>query len=324
MSKKLYTTDSEIEHVSLESFKRYGRQVSTTPIPLYTARMLLEKQLITEGLRDRTIYDYLLWFDKFVESTGIKLVSEINADTVYYWLDHMNVKNSSKLVRLKSLKAVLGRLFDRGWINEKFWKSIKIKVDTPTKKGTDPQDLEIYLNLLDLTNYFELRDAVAVLLMYKTGIRSATMAQLKEEHLDLGNSLLRLSGDIMKNRQSLILPIDNQLIKIIKTLLKENKKIRQHTNQNNSYVFVSRTGRSIYETGHSNIIQKRLNSFSNKYGIKNINPHSLRRAYAKNLYNRGANVALISKALDHKSLEVTTRYLDITQEELVSSLREFL
>lgn len=324
MSKKLYTTDSQISSLSIDPFKQYGRQVSNTPIPIPTARLLLERQLRTEGLRDRTVYDYLMWFDKFVESTGVKVVSEINATAVYQWLEQMDVKNSTKLVRLKSLKAVLGRFFDRGWIPDKFWKSIKIKVDTPTKKGTDPQDLEIYLNMLDLTNYFELRDAVAVLLMYKTGIRSATMSQLKEEHLDLDNLLLRLSGDIMKNRQSLILPIDSQLVSLIKTLLKENIKIRQHTKQSNSYLFISRTGRSIYETGHSNVIQKRLNTFSNKYGIKNINPHSLRRAYAKNLYNRGANVALISKALDHKSLEVTTRYLDITQEELVSSLREFL
>ncbi|KAA0966966.1 site-specific integrase [Sporosarcina sp. ANT_H38] len=55
-----------------------------------------------------------------------------------------------------------------------------------------------------------------------------------------------------------------------------------------------------------------------------MNAHALRRAYAKNLLNKGANSALISKALGHSNLEVTTQCLDLGVEEVVVSLREFL
>lgn len=320
--RKLYQTDTELEQIDLRLPNNRARQA--VPITVVTGRAVLLRQLKTEGMRERTIQDYIRWFDRFTAFAGKIYVNDLGPGDIYGWLESMNVKDSTKLLRLKSLKAVLTRLYDRGYFQERFWKPIKIRVDSPTKQGTLPEDLEILFNILDLTDYFQLRDAVAVLLMYTTGLRSATVSQLREIHVDLDKQLLTLSGDIMKNRQTLLLPLDKQTTNLMKSLIAENKKIRAHTKQQNDFIFISRTGRSIYKTGNSTVLQKRLIAFSKKYGIKNINPHSLRRAYARNLYDKGANVALISKALGHKSLDVTTRYLDISNEELAYSLREFL
>ncbi|MFD2637538.1 tyrosine-type recombinase/integrase [Piscibacillus salipiscarius] len=54
-----------------------------------------------------------------------------------------------------------------------------------------------------------------------------------------------------------------------------------------------------------------------------MNPHALRRGYANSLLGKGVNLALISKALEHSSLAVTTQYLDIDVEEVIDNLREF-
>ncbi|MDZ5713549.1 tyrosine-type recombinase/integrase [Jeotgalibacillus haloalkalitolerans] len=58
--------------------------------------------------------------------------------------------------------------------------------------------------------------------------------------------------------------------------------------------------------------------------MKNINAHAIRRAYAKNLLSKGASVALISKALGHSDLSVTTQYLDLSVEEVVTNLRAYI
>ncbi|WP_440338285.1 tyrosine-type recombinase/integrase [Lysinibacillus sphaericus] len=58
--------------------------------------------------------------------------------------------------------------------------------------------------------------------------------------------------------------------------------------------------------------------------MKNINAHAIRRAYAKNLHDKGCSIALISKALGHANLEVTSAYLDLDVEEVVKDLREYL
>jgi site-specific recombinase XerD len=60
------------------------------------------------------------------------------------------------------------------------------------------------------------------------------------------------------------------------------------------------------------------------YGLKNINPHALRRGFAMRLRNKGADILLISKALGHSDLAVTTKYLGMEKEEVSNELRKFL
>ncbi|WP_083432894.1 tyrosine-type recombinase/integrase [Alkalibacterium sp. 20] len=93
----------------------------------------------------------------------------------------------------------------------------------------------------------------------------------------------------------------------------------------NDYLFINRSGEGICKGGsNSNTIQKRLFEYSIKYNFRNINPYCLRRGFATNLLKAGANVVLISKGFGHSSSEVTTRYLNITEKELIDGVREYL
>lgn len=289
---------------------------------------ILYTRLRIENLRDRTIKDYMKWYKSYIEycsSKKINNLSELNSNTIYDWLSSMNVSDTTKNIRLKSLKATLNRLYDMNYLSDKFWKNIRIKVDTEQKHGANEEDIQKLLSTLDLSNFFELRDAVAILTMYRTGIRNSTMMLLREKHIAFSEGILYLDGDIMKNHKKLALPIDNQLSELTQLLIKQNNKIREHNNKNNDYVFITRVGDSLHKGGsHSNAIQKRLFKYSNRYGFENITPHGLRRGFATNLLKAGANVALISKALGHNSLEVTTRYLDITEKEVIEGIRKFM
>ncbi|GAA3320965.1 hypothetical protein GCM10020331_034110 [Ectobacillus funiculus] len=128
----------------------------------------------------------------------MRYVAEISANTIYHWLDSMDVSNQTKLTRLKCLKAFLSRCFDNRWIEMKFWKTINIKVDQKVKEGATEHEVNVLLSLLDLGNFIQLRDAVAVLVMFKTGIRINTLVQLEERHIDFRNNVLNLEGSIMK------------------------------------------------------------------------------------------------------------------------------
>lgn len=63
---------------------------------------------------------------------------------------------------------------------------------------------------------------------------------------------------------------------------------------------------------------------SKQFGLENINAHAIRRVYAKNLHEKGASIALISKSLGHSDLAVTTQYLEIDIEEVAKDLRDYL
>ncbi|CAK6476561.1 tyrosine-type recombinase/integrase [Peribacillus castrilensis] len=282
---------------------------------------VITRQMKVSGNRSRTISDYVLHVEHFQRVTN---VADITANTIYKCLDSMNVSNQTKLTRLKCLKAFLSRCFDNRWIEMKFWKTINIKVDQKVKEGATEHDVNVLLSLLDLGNFIHLRDAVAVLVMFKTGIRINTLVQLEERHIDLNNNVLNLEGSIMKNHQQIKLPFDDFLKKLLEVLLKQNAIIRTEYGKKNSLIFITKYGDVISTSPTHNNIQKRLNKYSRMYGLKNINPHALRRGFAKTLLNKGANVAVISKALGHSDISVTTKYLHLDIDEVVNNLRSYL
>ena len=199
-----------------------------------------------------------------------------------------------------------------------------MKVDKKVKKGAKPNDIAILVSLLDTSTFIGLRDVTAILTMYKTGIRINTLGQLSERHIDWGNKVLVLDGAILKNHQVLKLPIDDQLVSLYRVLIQCNDRLREHYEESNTNLFISSKATTLNSKSTNNAISKQLTKYSKRYGLENINAHAIRRAYAKNLHDNGASIAIISKALGHSDLAVTTQYLDIDVEEVAASLREYL
>ncbi|WP_233548054.1 site-specific integrase [Rummeliibacillus sp. POC4] len=293
-------------------------------ITIENALQIILRQMEISGARPRTLYDYEYTIGKFQTVTKAVYLLDITNNLIYQWLESMNVANQTKLTRLKCFKAFLGRCLDNGWLETKFWRNINVKVDQKIKEGATDDDVNMLLSVLDFNNFLDLRNGTAVLLMYKTGIRIATLSKLEERHVDLENKLLNLDGQLMKNHKGLKLPIDDQLVYLLYILMEQNQKIRNEYHEFNEYVFITNKGEFVSKGITSNAIQKQLNNYSRKYGIKNISPHALRRGFATNLLRKGANINLISKALGHSDLGVTTQYLSINIEETAQELRDYL
>lgn len=316
--------DTPTSHTDTKTEQKRTQEVSNDCISVSKALEVITRQMKVSGNRTRTIDDYVLHVNHFQTITKLEYVSDITADTIYHWLDSMDVSNQTKLTRLKCLKAFLSRCFDNRWIEVKFWKNINIKVDQKVKEGATEREVNILLSLLDLNDFVQLRDGVATLLMFRTGIRLNTLTQLEEKHIDTKESILNLDGSIMKNHQQVKVPFDDTLNKLLDVLVRQNNIVRKEYGKDNKLLFVTKYGDRIATTHTHNNIQKRLNKYSKMYGLKNINPHGLRRGFAKSLLEKGANVALISKALGHSDIAVTTRYLHMDIDEVANNLRSYL
>lgn len=120
------------------------------------------------------------------------------------------------------------------------------------------------------------------------------------------------------------MPFDELLKKLLQVLIKQNAVIRRGYGKSNSLLFITKYGDIISTSPTHNNIQKRLNKYASMYGLKNINPHALRRGFAKSLLDKGANVAVISKALGHSDISVTTKYLHFDVDEVANNLRTYL
>lgn len=313
------------EHVRVNrSSDRNTDRLDSLGITVRKALETVTRQMEISGNRPRTISDYRVYVEHFMQTVNIENVSDINADHVYEWLASMDVSNQTKLTRLKCLKAFLSRCFDNGWIPVKFWSKINVKVDNNVKEGATERDIRVLMSLLDLGDFVQLRDATAVLTMFKCGLRINTITQLENRHIDFANNLLKIDGEIVKNHEPLLLPFDDTLHRLLSVLLKQNDAIRREYGVKNEYVFITKQG-GIIATSHThNNISKRLNKYANEYGLKNINPHALRRGFAKSLLDKGANIVEISKALGHSNIAVTTKYLHLDNVEVAENLRKYL
>lgn len=282
------------------------------------------KQMQASGLRPRTLSDYEMHVTHYITVTGVRSITAVSAASVYDWLASMNVSNQTKLTRLKCLRAFFERCIDNGWLTERFWRQIKIRVDTPVKEGAAEKDVKFLLSMLDLSDFVQLRDATAILLMYQTGLRLGTVCQLPESAVDLDAQLLRVDGGLIKNHEALLLPIDDVLTRLLTVLLAQNGAVRADNCVENDFVFITMHGGKISSSFTNNNIAKRLSKYSREYGLKNMSAHALRRGFAKRLYDRGEHIAVISKALGHSDLSVTSRYLYLDTEEVATALRKHL
>lgn len=120
------------------------------------------------GNRPRTIENYSYIFNQFVEMNNIEYVEEININSIYNYLGSLDVSQRTNLIRLKSTKAVLNKFHNNGWIKERFWSNIQIKIDKEVKKGAKDAYIDRLLQLIDKTTFIGFREACAVTLMYKT------------------------------------------------------------------------------------------------------------------------------------------------------------
>lgn len=239
--------------------------------------------------RPRTIDSYEYIFKQFVEVCHIEYVEDINLDKLYHYLDVLQVTAATKLIRLKSIKAVLSKFYNNGWVKERFWSNIQIKIDKEVKKGRRESDIEKLLQLIDQTTFIGFRDASAIKLMYKTGIRIRTLGELRERHIDFENLCLNLDGAILKNHKFLKLPIDTELAEMLKLLIKLNNGIRAHFGTDNYHIFITQNGSPMNNSKSSNCaISKQLHKYAKRFGLDNINAHAIRRAYTKNLLEKGA------------------------------------
>jgi len=107
------------------------------------ALSIIFRQMEITGRRPRTIESYDYIFNDFTGQLRLEYVDEITADSIYDYLAAIDVAPSTKLIRLKAIKAVLSRFFDNRWKTNKFWSPIQLTVDKHVKQGADENVIEV-------------------------------------------------------------------------------------------------------------------------------------------------------------------------------------
>ena len=163
-------------------------------------------------------------------------------------------------------------------------------------------EIKIMINYLN--DIKDLKKLTMVCVLYEIGARVSEFINIKLSDLDLSeSSSITLYG---KGNKTRIVPISQELVKLINRYLKED-----YINYGEDYLFYSNYKKKFSRSSINKMISKLIKKLNNKYPSnfnKNYTPHSFRHTKATHLYNNGTPLLYIKEFLGHSTITSTEIY----------------
>ncbi|SHK43357.1 tyrosine-type recombinase/integrase [Hespellia stercorisuis] len=171
-----------------------------------------------------------------------------------------------------------------------------------------------------------IRDQVLILLISESGYRIGEILGIDyTKDIDYEKRMIRVdfrddnANDARaKNAEEREGKISEETFEFLQYYIAEYWDILQHQN----HLFVNIKGDTKGEPLKADSVYDMFTRMENKTGIQ-ITPHMLRRYFANTRWEADWPLELISKALGHKHLDTTIRYLNVMDNKLKDASRKF-
>lgn len=265
-----------------------------------------------KNLREATIKHYEVSYKQIIKylDENIK-ISDISKSTFDEFV--VNVKkysnaNSQTLhTYCRDLKTILHFFMDKEYTPT--FKITLPRVDKhPIQTYTD-EELEKLLKKPNLKKceFTEYRNYVITAFFLSTGVRLTSLTNIRIRDLNFSEAMVNVMHT--KNRNALVIPLNDEILKI----LKEYLNYRQYRNEED-FLFCNMYGKQLTKSA----ITQALGTYNKNKGIEHTGIHRLRHTFAKKWVLAGNGVVGLKKILGHSSLEMTQNYVNI----LVSDLKK--
>lgn len=241
---------------------------------------MIDNACLMKGYSRMTSKAYRFWAKKFLESG--KSYMEFCLSMIKQGKDTNTVRLASNAIRF--------------YLKLKGEKPSKIMPKRAQKipKVLSQEEIRKMIN-----NTVNPKHKLILVLLYGAGLRLAELRNLKVEHIQPNNILVK-QGKGRKDRLTL--------------LPKEARLILKQLCVSEGYVLKGRNGK--YSTKS---IQAVVEQAAKRVGLKNVHPHILRHSFATHLLEKGTDTRVIQKLLGHSRLETTQIYTHVTKNISVKS-----
>lgn len=185
------------------------------------------------------------------------------------------------------------------------------------------EELKILFAIPDTSTKIGWRDLIILTTMYSSGARAQEICNITVKdisYVENGNAILTLNGKGNKTRRvKITLNATQLLMRYISSRKIETKP--------NAYIFSSQRNEQISVSCIEEIfkkyikIAKELNP--SKFCAGKYTPHVMRHTTATHLIEAGIPIAIVKNILGHTSIQTTQVYLDISQQTVDNSIREW-
>ena len=159
---------------------------------------------------------------------------------------------------------------------------------------------------------------LGLLLARWSGLRVGELAGLEMDCLTQNpGKRYSLRVPLGKLHNERVIPIDAETASLIETIRIERGErppwVDPETGRSIDLLFCNAKGRKL----HRNRFFQKLKSVAKSLGIShNVHPHRLRHTYATELLRCGVSLPGVMKLLGHRTLKMTMRYVEVTNEDL--------
>ena len=230
-------------------------------------------------------------------------ITTVNYPQIRNWivsLVNVNISNRTINRKVSSLKSFYKFLQKTKEIDQNpLAKHKALKVSKRIQVPFSEKEINEVLNYLGREVDFEsLRNKLIVELFYSTGIRRSELINIKISDIDFANDIVKVLGKRNKERY---IP----LLKSVQETLAQYIEAREEINMNQSYLFLTKKGKIIYDT----LVYRVINNYFSRVSSKvKKSPHIIRHSFATHLLNEGADLNSVKELLGHSSLASTQIY----------------
>lgn len=280
----------------------------------------------SEGLRERTLTDHRTLFGHFIEwvseyKPDIEQVNEVTSGLIREYIVYLSEEKVNQRtgerglspytvnVRIRQLKTFFSVLQNEEIIDKNPAKGIKLlRVDEDSFKPLTEDEIQRLLSVPNVEEYAQFRDLVAIYLTLDTGIRTSELFSLEFSDVDFKSRAIYLPGGKTKNRKPRVLPLSNQVIRLLMELITEVR-----ANFETTYVFTSNFGEKYNPTS----FRKRIHTYKTKAGIdKPLSAHSLRHQFCRDYILNGGDLFTLQRIAGHADITTTRKYIQFTTDDL--------
>lgn len=213
-----------------------------------------------------------------------------------HWLEQAGyVKNARNPVQ--GVKAVKETALAPKWLDKKQRAALLRAID---------KEVEDAMRRYPRLRLMYLRDAAIVKLILFAGLRVGEIIQLRMSDVvldDRKGSVIVREGKGTKRRE---IPLNAKARKALLDYLQVRPDIES------SELFLGQRNEGV----QSKTIQRAVQRFAKKAGLKNVTPHTLRHSFAKALIDAGVSLEKVATLLGHSNLNTTRIYTTPGEEDL--------
>ena len=274
----------------------------------------LEYLKVERKYSNKTILSYkddLIEYNEFLGNNFTNILN-IDMNIVNNYMKYLydrKITKSSISRKLSSIRGLYNYLVREDIIKENHFNKIQNpKRELYLPKFLKDEELDKIFSVCNSNNPTEERDTLIIELLYATGVRVSELGNIKIKDINREEKLIKVLGKGNKERMVIY---NNHTKKALDTYLKDG--YNYFNKKSSEYLILNKNGNKLSERYIREIINKKVSQAS--LDIK-ISPHTLRHTFATDILENGADLMTVKELLGHESLNTTSIYTHITNEQI--------